>query len=670
MLILLAAIISLGLMLFQYYFKAKRTKLNALLGVIRFLTIFAGILLLINPKFSKKEFILEKPNLVLLVDNSKSVPILLGGDEAQSASGQLVQNNRLSNSFKLNSYTFGQRLEVNDSIDFNAETSNIANALQTVNEIYGTTKTAVALITDGNQTLGTDYEFKSLSDNITVFPIVVGDTTAYEDINLGEINLNKYAFLKNKFPIEVNLSYYGDQNISTLLKISSKGRVLFRKTVALGKSSNNATINTLLEATNVGINTLKVELSPLKNEKNTSNNSKLVAIEVIDEKTNVTLVSSINHPDLGMLKKSIEANEQRKVTLTSPSINNELLDATDIFILYQPNSSFASLYEILEKRGSNRFTITGTQTDWEFLNNIQSSFSKEVFDQTEEILPQLNKGFDLFDLGGFGMENYPPLDSHLGDVLVTLPHEVLITQEIKGVSLDDPLMFLINKKGAQEVVILGENSWKWRLQAYRNEQSFESFDSFMGKILLFLSEDQQKERLTLTYSTVYQNSSEANIRASYFDELYNFDTNATLFCTIRKADNGFVREIPMLLQNNYYEVDLSDLPAGNYSFTVMSKKDKRSKSGSFLILDYDLEKQFLSANYQKLERLAARTGGQVFYPDNASGMVDFLMKDNRFTPVEKSKENVVSLIDFRILLAFMALSLAAEWFIRKYNGLL
>ncbi|MBT8188740.1 MAG: VWA domain-containing protein, partial [Croceitalea sp.] len=480
-------------MLFQYYFKAKRTKLNALLGVIRFLTIFAGILLLINPKFSKKEFILEKPNLVLLVDNSKSVPVLLGGDEAQSASGQLVQNNRLSNSFKLNSYTFGQRLEVNDSIDFNAETSNIANALQTVNEIYGTTKTAVALITDGNQTLGTDYEFKSLSDNITVFPIVVGDTTAYEDINLGEINLNKYAFLKNKFPIEVNLSYYGDQNISTLLKISSKGRVLFRKTVALGKSSNNATINTLLEATDVGINTLKVELSPLKNEKNTSNNSKLVAIEVIDEKTNVTLVSSINHPDLGMLKKSIEANEQRKVTLTSPSINNELLDATDIFILYQPNTSFASLYEILEKRGSNSFTITGTQTDWEFLNNIQSSFSKEVFDQTEEILPQLNKGFDLFDLGGFGMENYPPLDSHLGDVLVTLPHEVLITQEIKGVSLDDPLMFLINKKGAQEVVILGENSWKWRLQAYRNEQSFESFDSFMGKILLFLSEDQQKE---------------------------------------------------------------------------------------------------------------------------------------------------------------------------------
>jgi len=47
---------------------------------------------------------------------------------------------------------------------------------------------------------------------------------------------------------------------------------------------------------------------------------------------------------------------------------------------------------------------------------------------------------------------------------------------------------------------------------------------------------------------------------------------------------------------------------------------------------------------------------------------DLLSKD-RFLPVQKSEQNIVSLIDFRVLLALIAATLAIEWFIRKYNGL-
>ncbi|CAN0598318.1 unnamed protein product, partial [Ectocarpus sp. 12 AP-2014] len=46
-----------------------------------------------------------------------------------------------------------------------------------------------------------------------------------------------------------------------------------------------------------------------------------------------------------------------------------------------------------------------------------------------------------------------------------------------------------------------------------------------------------------------------------------------------------------------------------------------------------------------------------------------LEENNTYVPTEKSTENIVSLIDFEILLAIIVFALASEWFIRKYNGL-
>ena len=126
----------------------------------------------------------------------------------------------------------------------------------------------------------------------------------------------------------------------------------------------------------------------------------------------------------------------------------------------------------------------------------------------------------------------------------------------------------------------------------------------------------------------------------------------------------------MLLSGGTYQVDLSDLEEGKYSFTVTETTERISKSGHFRILDFDLERQFMSSNHVKLGRLANRNSGNVYYPDQTIQLVRELADDNDFIPIQKSTKNVVSLIDFRIVLGIMVLALALEWFIRKYNGLI
>ena len=126
----------------------------------------------------------------------------------------------------------------------------------------------------------------------------------------------------------------------------------------------------------------------------------------------------------------------------------------------------------------------------------------------------------------------------------------------------------------------------------------------------------------------------------------------------------------MLLRGNYFETDLSDLEEGIYDFTITVVGENLLRSGSFKILKNNPELLVQATDYKKLTRLSTKTGGESFYPKDFNAMIALLSADNAFTPIQKSRQNIVSLIDFEILLALMVLCLALEWFIRKYNGLI
>ncbi|WP_418498567.1 VWA domain-containing protein [Flagellimonas sp.] len=669
-LIVLAAIIALGVVFFQYYYRNPRKgPLKIILAALRFIALFCGLLLLINPKFVDNDYYLEKANLILMVDHSTSMKEATTERNLSEVLDKIKGNPQLQDRFSIHGFGFGNAVAQTDSIVFNQRNTDISNALSTTNELFLNGANAVVLITDGNQTLGRDYEYLNLGGNLSVNPVVVGDTTQYEDISVGLINTNTYAFLKNKFPVETTIRYQGSAAVSKTVTISINGNRVHQQRVELDALKNSQTLNTLVEAQSVGIKTIKVEVGTLENEKNTTNNVKEAAIEVIDEKTNVVIVSDMLHPDIGALKKSIEANEQRSVSITKPTGTAQELEEADILILYQPNRNFRQLYELLQNSKANYFTITGSKTDWNFLNGAQQSFSVEN-SQSEEILPILNNAFGIFGLGDFNVDDFPPLVGNLGDIELKKSGETIMYQQIRGVHLDKPLFSILTEGKQREAVLFGENMWRWRAQTYRNDQSFQKFDDFMGTLMVYLTSNDQRSRLDVDYALVFENASMAKIRASYFDEGYQFDPNARISIQIVGTDNGFNRESPMLLKSTYYEVDLGDLASGEYRFTVSVEGENHKRSGSFRILDFDPEKQLTSADHKKLGRLAEKTNGKLYYTDNVEALVSDLSSSEQYLPVQKSRKNVVSLIDFRILLGLMVLVLAVEWFIRKYNGLM
>ncbi|NER11228.1 VWA domain-containing protein [Muriicola jejuensis] len=669
--VLLAALFSALLVWWQYYFRAgKKGRITLVIAILRFFAVFGLLLLLLNPEISKKSLTTTRQNLILLFDDSKSIDHGGAADKAKQLYSDLRENSGLTDRFNILSYAFGEELKILDSLGFRAEGSDLSGAMASMESIYGRDKSTIILVSDGNQTLGKAYEYMGPDLSFPVYSVAVGDTTRYTDLKINRVNLNKYAFLKNTFPLEIFVSYQGSESISSRLRVRMDGKTVFERDVSLGPEINSTKITTDLRASEVGLKTLLMTLDSIPGERNTVNNLWRSPIEVIDEQTRIGIVSGISHPDIGAITKAIESNEQRRVTLLKPQDAPASLVDFDMLILYQPDRTFEPVYEFLLTSGLNTFTVAGPDTDWRFLNGVQKGLQINSFNQTEEILPLINPAFGLFDISDFSVEEFPPLRGILGEILITKQNESILEQQIRGVDLREPLLSVLSDNEGRHALLFGENLWKWRLQSFVNDRDFENFDRLIDKLVLYLTSDGKRDRLTVSYEQVYNVASERSIKAALYDATFVFDPGADLKINVRGTDNEYSGQQNMVLTNNQYEADLSDLPPGKYAFSVTVADQELRSDGRFRIEDFNLEKLFVSSDYRKLQTLSEGSGGKLFYPDQLSELVRELLEDTRFAPTQKSTENIVSLIDFKILLGCIVLALTAEWFIRKYNGLI
>ncbi len=503
-----------------------------------------------------------------------------------------------------------------------------------------------------------------------MFTITVGDTTKYEDLSIGPINTNKYAFLNNKYPLETYVSYQGSEAVNANVQIKVNGESIYTETIGLSKNNNLENINTLITADEVGVKTITVTVQPLPTERNNANNTRTTSVEVINEKTTVALVSDILHPDIGALKKSIETNEQRQVVLLKPSVNNQVLEEADVFILYQPNSTFNNVFEFIEQKQSNVLIVTGVHTNFGFLNTVQADFKIENGYPQQEVFGNLNTSFSKFDISEFDVADFPPLDTDAGPLVFNGANETLLGITIKGLDMKSPLLTVFGENTRKKALLTGEGLWKWRVQSFRNTGDFSNFDGFFGKLIRYLAANTSKDRLNVTYNNNYEGSNTAYVSATYFDETYEFDPNAQMDITVINRVTKAVKTIPMVLKNAYFEADLTNFSAGEYEFTVKVNGEDFKETGVFTISNYDLEKQFVSSNYRKMQQLAENSGGSHSFSSDYEEIITALISSQAFVPTQISTKNSVSLIDFKILLGLIILAFSLEWIIRKYNGLI
>ncbi len=671
-LLLLSVLIAAGLSYFQYFYKNKsQSKLYKGLAFLRFLAIFGILLLLINPIISRKMYETVKTPLAIVVDNSKSITELKADATSKEVFEKLASNSDLKEKFDLQLYRFDSEFEAFEEakeLDFKGKQSHVDKVAKSLKSINKNLVFPTVLVSDGNQTSGEDYVF-TFDANNKVYPMVVGDTTTYLDLKISQINVNKYAFHKNKFPVEVFLQYAGTKSINASFSIAQGNNVLTQQTVSFSPAQKAQVVTVLLPADRIGMQLFTAKISSTESEKNTYNNSKKIAVEVIDQRSEIALISSINHPDLGAIKRSVETNASRKVTIVKPKEISEL-NKYNVLILYQPTAEFKSVFDANKNLRINTWIVTGNNTDYNVLNQQQNQMTFRVSTQKEDYLASFNSDFNLFATDNIGFENFPPLENAYGTIKANDNVSVLLNSRIRTLDTNAPMLAFSDQQGARTAFLIGENIWKWRAQSYIDHKSFDKFDVFIDKIIQFLASNDSKKSLIVNHERFYNSGDALEITAQYFNKNYELDEKARLTITVTNSQTKQVKRYDLLRASNSFKVNLDGLAAGNYTFTVKELNSNSSYSAGFEILDFDIEKQFVNPDLVRLRQLASQTQGAVFVPNQVDNLIKTLLENNDYKSVQKEIVTKTPIIDWIWLLILIALALATEWFVRKYNGLL
>ena len=151
---------------------------NSLL-IFRFLTVSIIAFLLLSP-FIKTIFNkTEKPIIIFAQDNSNS--LLIHQDSAFYANNYLKELNalkeKLEKDYEVKSFTFGEKVKEEGTIDFAEKTTNIAELFEAVEtKFYNRNIGALILSSDGVYNEGFNPVYSAENTNYPIYIIALGDT--------------------------------------------------------------------------------------------------------------------------------------------------------------------------------------------------------------------------------------------------------------------------------------------------------------------------------------------------------------------------------------------------------------------------------------------------------------------------------------------------------------
>lgn len=663
LLIALNFILSLGLSFFLYQNKLK-DKNKWWLAILRFLSFFIIGLILIELSTEKKSISTEKPQLLVAVDNSESIAYLGDTTQVKSATSFLKAHQELNHKFDLNLIKFGKDVNLLDTLSFDEQQTNLSKVVDFYQSDYSD-NTAFVLMSDGHQTVGSGYTYELQKTNPEQnYALVVGDTTQHPDLSIEMLNVNQYAFLNNKFPVEVFVNYQGDQAVSKKLILSKDNQKIRSEQIDL--KPNSALSHTFyVNANALGNQDYNVNIEALSDEYNTENNKRVFGVDVIDNRHQILILSDMVHPDIGALKASIESNQQNQVHLKSTSEVSDL-EKYSLVIFYQPQESFNSTFEAVLKRDLNFMVILGTETDYKFVNSLNLGFSKPASGVNEDYFASQNSDFSLYQYQDINFESFPPLESDFGRLKVSDKAKTILMTKINNVKTDAPLFFILQDGQHKRSVLGAENLWKWKTKSYRNTSDFENFNTFINQHVQFLASNDPKQRLEISSESFYNQGVDNEIKAQYYDANFRFDPNATLELKFKNKNTNATFSSQMLVKNQRYTANISQLAPGEYQASL-TKGDFR-KEVSFQVLAYSPEKISKTANIDAITQSFSKN--QIFLFDDTEAFVLQLLASENYYNIQISHTKPVLLIEIKYLLIILVLLLSVEWFARKYFGLI
>lgn len=658
--------------------KLQSKKANYAIMSLRFLTLFAVYVLLLNPLLNLLNKTIEKPVVVVAIDNSKSV--VLNKDSAFyfnqfNASVQELVNN-LGKQFQVQLWSFGSTIQNNQMPSYSQSQTNIAQVFTEAQNTFANLNLgAVVLATDGIYNQGENPQYAAQQANVPVYTIGLGDTTVYKDLQLTRVKHNDVVFEGSTFNLLAAVKSFDISKQQISIRVEHNNKTVATANFNASGAADYNEIILPVKAENEGLQTYTVVVEKLPGEATYVNNSLVFQVNVLKSKQKVLLLANAPHPDLTAYKQAIESNAayQAEVLFLEKATNSDLKNA-DMILFYQLpglRNEGLQLVQYALQQNIPAMMVLGASTNSNAINQLPLNIKISAnINTVNQAVPVANNAFSLFMVEPNtweGMTKLPPLITPYATYQLPADAQILFNQQIGSVKTNNPLVFFTKNQSQITGFIAGEGFWRWRLNDFAFNANQTLTNGFASKIvqLIAAKKDNTKFRVKPVANIFYETDDIAFDAELYNDanELTNaFDASLS----IKNKQTGKIFNFNFSKTGNAYHLNAGALPTGEYEFSAKAKEF--TKSGTFKVLPQLAEYNNTTANHRLLYNIAAETGGNFYKATELNKIEEDLIANSNIKPVIYENKSVKELLNLTWLLYVIAALLALEWFIRKYNG--
>ena len=680
-LVLICLVVAIGSAYFLYRQKHSwGIWTNRLLFLFRATLIFFICFLLLGPIIKLIINNEEKPEIVFLIDDSRSVRETVDSVKIQAIMNQL---NQIAGHLEEEAYDVTMRGLANESFNsFTTPTSDINSALHRVEADYdGRNLASVVLLSDGIYNTGVSPLYSIFKTPIHT--IGIGDTIQKRDIVLHTVRYNKVAYQGNKFPVRAEVLAHAmpDQEIPVTIYKNGKAIATERKPSGI---SSLLVYDFTIDADKAGIQRFDIVAQVSPSETNPKNNATSVFVEVIEGKKKILVVAPAPHPDIKALRSVIEKNPNYELTLHMPGVKDAEPDLmrpekVDLVIFHQAPDNKGSTLQLVKQfttAGTPTFMILGQQSNLRLLPSLGIDLTFESAGQWDEVFGIPADDFSTFDLPenlNNSLARYPPLITPFGKFGFPPDAKTVLQQRIGSVPTNRPLLWYADlptaRNGTSRFALLaGEGIWRWRLKEYDLSETTVTFDSFFSKLIQFLSSKEDKRKFRCFPVKQQFNDTEYVVfESQIFNEVFEpqFGSMVSIDVVDEKGAASKFTYTPTENRPRYQ----FGLPAGVYKYSAWIERDgkRETDGGQFSVTPLQVESQNLTADFQLLRTLSSNTGGN-FFTANTLTTLETRLKNQKAPTIVHSDETFHPLIDLKSLFIAIMILVSTEWFFRKYLG--
>lgn len=670
-------VVSVAIAFLLYYRKKSEFSriLSYFLFALRFLTVFIIGILLMNVFFFDQEKQLQKPVLVVAVDESESM--VKGADSVSLRSAIQEKTTRIKEEleevYQLDFIGFNQDILENPEYQFRGKRTDIAGTFQYIDDkYYMLPLEAVVLLSDGQNNQGQNPLYLLESSSHAVYPVLVGDTTDPSDLWIDAVYYNKVVRQNASFPIDVVIQTSRLSGQKVTVQIKRQGRTIAQQQVDITAQNESREIRFEINEKTSGFKKYVVEVLSSTLEQNIENNRSDLYIQVVESGQKVMIVGNNPHPDLGAIASALRKVEGMEVEVKTLNDYPFRIEEEQLLILHGlplKDERSKALMEREELVSKAIWYIWSTTTDINqsefpyFVTNISGyeyAEPKPVENFNDFLLP-VNWQMDFSD--------YPPLYTPYTQYTAKKQMSHLFTQRIRGYESGEPLWSFWEEQGINKSYLAGEGIWKWKLYNYQSEGNHYRFNDLVKRVARYLLTGVYNDRFNLQYQSSYNETDRVIIEAQVLNKAFENITDAEVSLKLTDEQGN---EYPYRFsgQDNKYQLDLGFQQSGIYQFRAEAKSTDTSlfESGQFVVESWNMEAAQTGANLQLMNEIAGISGGDTYSLSTVEQLIENL-KENQNTAVRYQYiQKIINLIDLKYLLLLLFALLSAEWFIRKYFG--